>query len=193
MGSLPEGVVHDWRGVVVLLCSQRGGFVWHQLAARLALSSAQGVGSSPVDGSGDVPFSAFRAALEKSKTARAERRGALEASATARMLSGFADGPFTIDSRNRTVPLRRRPPKPTSPSVQRSPWPEPRGEQSGVRLVQDNGRSAVRRRPTLRATPPSVRTRTVKGSVYSDPWIVTPPGVMDTRSLTLDGAASGIA
>ncbi|GGQ10172.1 hypothetical protein GCM10010187_27860 [Actinomadura coerulea] len=45
----------------------------------------------------------------------------------------------------------------------------------------------------MRATPPSVRTRTVNGSVYSDPWIVTPPGDMDTRSLTLDGAASGIA
>lgn len=53
-----------------------------------------------------TPFDTSRVLLEKSKTVRVERRGALEAFATARMLSGCADGPFTIEAGNRTVPLR---------------------------------------------------------------------------------------
>ncbi|MFD0538653.1 hypothetical protein ACFQY7_37935 [Actinomadura luteofluorescens] len=125
--------------------------------------------SSPLwptlDGLGEAPFNAVRAVLVKSRKVRVERRGALEASATARMLRGFADGPCTSEAGNRTVPLRSRPSGPTSPRTQRSPWPEPSGEQSGVRLVQDKGRSAVRRRPALRATPPWALTRTVKASV----------------------------
>ncbi|SNR37364.1 hypothetical protein [Actinomadura mexicana] len=86
----------------------------HHFAPGLALSLVQGVSSSSVeglwagpvlDGLREAPFNAFRAVLEKSKTVRVERRGALEASTTARMLSGLADGPFTIEAGNRTVPL----------------------------------------------------------------------------------------
>lgn len=138
----------------------------------------------------EAPFGAVRAALEKSKTVRVERRGALEASAVARMLSGSA---FIIEAENRTVPLRSRPSEPTSPRTQCSPRPEPSGEQSGVRLVQDNGWSAVRRRPTLWATPPWARTRAVNASVWSDSWNVTPSGVVATYNRTFGGAASGTA
>lgn len=148
--------------------------VGHHFPPELALSLVQGVSSSPsrgldtgtvLDGLREAPFNTFRAVLEKSKTVRVERRGALEASTTARMLSGVADGPFTIEAGNRTVPLRSRPSAPTVPRVQCRPWPEPSGEQSGVRLVQDNGWPAVRRRPTWRATPPWARTRTVNDNV----------------------------
>ncbi|MCP9969191.1 hypothetical protein [Actinomadura madurae] len=103
----------------------------------------------------------LEAAPEKSNIASADRRVALEASASARMLSGFAAGPETLDAGIRTVPLRSCGFAPTSPSSQRSSRPESAFEQVREWLVQTRGRSATRRTAAWRATPPRARTRTV--------------------------------
>jgi hypothetical protein len=105
-----------------------------------------------VDGGEVVP--------EKPNTACSDRVTALGASATARMLRGFADASGVADAGSRSVPVRSRGFSPTSPRAQSS-RPGTASVQPAGRLVQARGRSAVSRSVASRATPPSAWTRTV--------------------------------
>lgn len=99
--------------------------------------------------------------VEKAKTAWTVRRGALEASAAATTLTGFADGVDIIDDGIRRVAVRSVGRSPTSPSAQRSWRPESERAQPAVCRVQEEGRSAVRCNVVPCATPSSAWTRTV--------------------------------
>jgi hypothetical protein len=129
--------------------------------------------------------SAVGVEAEKAKTARTVRRGALEASATATTLRGFADGVDIIDDGIRRVAVRSAGCSPTSPRVQRSWRPESERVQPGVCRVQEVGRSAVRCKVVPCATPSSAWTRTVYVSAKpSRPPAVTREVVRSRSSRT---------
>jgi hypothetical protein len=121
-----------------------------------------GIGSEGVGSSlGLGVFVGVRVVLEKAKTARTVRRGALEASAVATTLNGSADGVDIADDGIRRVAVRAVGRSPTSPTAQRSRSPQAERVQPAACRVQEKGRSAVRCRVVPCATPSSARTRTV--------------------------------
>ncbi|QKW39836.1 hypothetical protein HUT06_42230 [Actinomadura sp. NAK00032] len=99
-------------------------------------------------------------ASEKPNTACNDRPVAFGASATARMLNGFADGADIVDAGSLSVAVLTRGFSPTSPKAQSSRL-GPAPVQSSGWLVQARGLSAVRLRVAPRAMPPSAWTRTV--------------------------------
>lgn len=113
-----------------------------------------------VDGGVDGDGGEDEVVPEKPNTACSDRVTALGASATARMLRGFADASGVADAGSRSVPVRSRGFSPTSPRAQSS-RPGSASVQPAGRLVQARGRSAVSRSVASRATPPSAWTRTV--------------------------------
>ncbi|GAA1818598.1 hypothetical protein GCM10009735_60770 [Actinomadura chokoriensis] len=129
---------------------------------RVAVGSLLVLGSEGVGASLEVGvFVGVRVVLEKAKTARTVRRGALEASAVATTLKGFADGVDIADDGIWRVAVRAAGRSPTSPTAQRSRSPEAERVQPGACRVQEKGRSAVRCKVVPCATPSSAWTRTV--------------------------------